>query len=143
MTNRGDDLKEDITEIKEKLAAIESLLQRLPEIQAAVSVGLSRAGDGIRNHKSGGGRMNEVYKEKVRELLNEFMKFVEGDEYEKDKEDIDIRIRQNIGAVFMITVLEAIMDDNKEEIKTSGDLKLIMGLSFSEVILSCIREGKE
>ena len=36
MTNRGDDLKEDITEIKEKLAAIESLLQRLPEIQAAV-----------------------------------------------------------------------------------------------------------
>ena len=28
--------KEDITEIKEKLAAIESLLQRLPEIQAAV-----------------------------------------------------------------------------------------------------------
>ena len=43
----------------------------------------------------------------------------------------------------MITVLEAIMDDNKEEIETSGDLKLIMGLSFSEVILSCIREGKE
>ena len=36
MTNRGDDLKEDIAEIKEKLAAIESLLQRLPEIQAAV-----------------------------------------------------------------------------------------------------------
>lgn len=36
MTNRGDDLKEDIAEIKEKLPAIESLLQRLPEIQAAV-----------------------------------------------------------------------------------------------------------
>ena len=36
MTNRGDDLKEDIAQIKEKLAAIESLLQRLPEIQAAV-----------------------------------------------------------------------------------------------------------
>lgn len=36
MTNRGDDLKEDIAEIKEKLSAIESLLQRLPEIQAAV-----------------------------------------------------------------------------------------------------------
>jgi hypothetical protein len=32
----GYDLKEDIAEIKEKLAAIESLLQRLPEIQAAV-----------------------------------------------------------------------------------------------------------
>lgn len=27
---------DDLTEIKEKLAAIESLLQRLPEIQAAV-----------------------------------------------------------------------------------------------------------
>lgn len=57
--------------------------------------------------------------------------------------DIDLRIRENISAAFMITVLEAIMDDNKEEIETSGDLKLIMGLSFSEVILSCIREGKE
>ena len=32
----GRQLKEDIAEIKEKLAAIESLLQRLPEIQAAV-----------------------------------------------------------------------------------------------------------
>lgn len=32
MTNRGDEVKEDIAEIKEKLAAIESLLQRLPEI---------------------------------------------------------------------------------------------------------------
>ena len=29
-------MKEDIAEIEEKLAAIESLLQRLPEIQAAV-----------------------------------------------------------------------------------------------------------
>jgi len=29
---------EDLTEIKEKLAAIESLLQRLPEIQAAVFI---------------------------------------------------------------------------------------------------------
>lgn len=29
-------LKEELGEIKEKLAAIESLLQRLPEIQAAV-----------------------------------------------------------------------------------------------------------
>lgn len=36
MTNRCDDLKEDIAEIKEELSAIESLLQRLPEIQAAV-----------------------------------------------------------------------------------------------------------
>ena len=40
-----------------------------------------------------------------------------------------------------VSDLEAIMDDNKEEIETSSDLKLIMGLSFSEVILSCIREG--
>lgn len=29
---------DDLTEIKEKLAAIESLLQRLPEIQAAVFI---------------------------------------------------------------------------------------------------------
>ena len=56
--------------------------------------------------------MNEVYKEKVKELLNEFMKFVEGDEHEEDEEDIGIRIRQNIGAVFMNAGILEIVDDN-------------------------------
>jgi hypothetical protein len=105
----------------------------------AVSAGLSRAGGGIRDHKSGGGRMNKDIKKEVINSLHKFMKLT-GD---NGVSDIDLRIRENISAAFMITVLEAIMDDNKEEIETSGDLKLIMGLSFSEVILSCIREGKE
>lgn len=83
--------------------------------------------------------MNEDIKKEVINSLHKFMKLT-GD---NGVSDIDLRIRENISAAFMITVLEAIMDDNKEEIETSGDLKLIMGLSFSEVILSCIREGKE
>lgn len=38
MAEHGEEVSklDDLTEIKEKLAAIESLLQRLPEIQAAV-----------------------------------------------------------------------------------------------------------
>lgn len=83
--------------------------------------------------------MNKDIKKEVINSLHKFMKLT-GD---NGVSDIDLRIRENISAAFMITVLEAIMDDNKEEIETSGDLKLIMGLSFSEVILSCIREGKE
>ena len=83
--------------------------------------------------------MNKDIKKEVINSLHKFMKLA-GD---NGVSDIDLRIRENISAAFMITVLEAIMDDNKEEIETSGDLKLIMGLSFSEVILSCIREGKE
>ena len=78
--------------------------------------------------------MNEVYKEKAKELLNEFMKFVEGDEHEEDKEDIDIRIRQNIGAVFMIAVILEIVDDNKKEILASEDHELIAELFISEGI---------
>lgn len=35
-TEGGERVDEEITEIKERLAAIESLLQRLPEVQAAV-----------------------------------------------------------------------------------------------------------
>lgn len=83
--------------------------------------------------------MNKDIKKEVINSLHKFMKLT-GD---NGVSDIDLRIRENISAAFMITVLEAIMDDNKEEIETSGNLKLIMGLSFSEVILSCIREGKE
>ena len=83
--------------------------------------------------------MNKDIKKEVINSLHKFMKLT-GD---NGVSDIDLRIRENISAAFMITVLEAIMDDNKEEIETSGDLKLIMELSFSEVILSCIREGKE
>lgn len=83
--------------------------------------------------------MNKDIKKEVINSLHKFMKLT-GD---NGVSDIDLRIRENISAAFMITVLEAIMDDNREEIETSGDLKLIMGLSFSEVILSCIREGKE
>lgn len=83
--------------------------------------------------------MNKDIKKEVINSLHKFMKLT-GD---NGVSDIDLRIRENISAAFMITVLEAIMDDNKEEIEASGDLKLIMGLSFSEVILSCIREGKE
>ena len=83
--------------------------------------------------------MNKDIKKEVINSLHKFMKLT-GD---NGVSDIDLRIRENISAAFMIAVLEAIMDDNKEEIETSGDLKLIMGLSFSEVILSCIREGKE
>jgi Fic family protein len=86
--------------------------------------------------------MNEVYKEKAKELLNEFMKFVEGDEHEEDKEDIDIRIRQNIGAVFMNAVILEIVDDNKKEILASGDSGLMAELFISEVILSKLEELK-
>lgn len=85
--------------------------------------------------------MNEVYKEKAKELLNEFVKFVEGDEYEEVKEDIDIRIRQNIGAVFMNAVILEIVDDNKKEILASKDSKLIAELFVSEGILSELVEG--
>lgn len=84
--------------------------------------------------------MNEVYKEKVKELLNEFMKFVEGDEHEEDKEDIDIRIRQNIGAVFMNAVILEIVDDNKKEILASKDSELIAELFISKGILSELEE---
>lgn len=86
--------------------------------------------------------MNEAGKEKVKELLNEFIKFVEGDEYEEDKEDIDIRIRQNIGAVFMIAVILEIVDDNKKEILVSEDNELIAELFISEGILSELEELK-
>ena len=84
--------------------------------------------------------MNEVYKEKVKELLNEFMKFIEGDKYEEDKEDIDIRIRQNIGAVFMNAVILEIVDDNKTEILASKDSELIAELFISDGILSKLEE---
>ncbi|WP_278898501.1 hypothetical protein [Roseburia hominis] len=80
--------------------------------------------------------MNEVYKEKVKELLNEFIEFAEGDEHEEDKEDIDIRIRQNIGAVFMNAAILEIVDDNKKEILSSEDNELITELFISEGILS-------
>lgn len=85
--------------------------------------------------------MNEVYKEKAKELLNEFMKFVEGDEREEDGEDIDIRIRQNIGAVFMNAVILEIVGDNKKEILSSEDHELIAELFISEGILSELVEG--
>lgn len=84
--------------------------------------------------------MNEVYKEKVTELLNEFLKFVEGDEHEEDKEDIDIRIRQNIGAAFMNAVILEIVGDNKKEILSSEDNELIAELFISEGILSELEE---
>lgn len=84
--------------------------------------------------------MNEVYKEKAKELLNEFMRFVEGDEREGDEEDIDIRIRQNIGAVFMNAVISEIVDDNKKEILASKDSELIAELFVSEGILSELEE---
>lgn len=84
--------------------------------------------------------MNEVYKEKVTELLNEFLKFVEGDEYEEDGEGIDIRIRQNIGAVFMNAAILEIVDDNKKEILASKDSELVAELFVSEGILSKLEE---
>lgn len=84
--------------------------------------------------------MNEVYKEKAKELLNEFMKFVEGDEREEDGEDIDIRIRQNIGAVFMNAVILEIVEDNKKEILALKDSELIAELFISEGILSELEE---
>ena len=84
--------------------------------------------------------VNEVYKEKVKELLNEFMKFVEGDEHEEDKEDIDIRIRQNIGAAFMNAVILEVVDDNKKEILASKDSELIAEFFVSEGILSKLEE---
>ena len=86
--------------------------------------------------------MNEVYKEKAKELLNEFMRFVEGDEYEEDEKDIDIRIRQNIGAVFMNAVILEIVGDNKKEILASEDDELIAELFISEGILSELEELK-
>ena len=86
--------------------------------------------------------MSDAYKEKAKELLNEFMKFVEGDEHEEDKEDIDIRIRQNIGAVFMNAVILEIVDDNKKEILASKDSELIAELFVSEGILSKLEELK-
>ena len=85
--------------------------------------------------------MNEAGKEKVKELLNEFIKFVEGDEYEEDKEDIDIRIRQNICAAFMTAVILEIVGDNKKEILSSEDDELIAELFISEGILSELVEG--
>lgn len=84
--------------------------------------------------------MNEVYKEKVTELLNEFMEFAEGDEYEEDKEGIDIRIRQNIGAAFMNAAILEIVDDNKKEILASKDSELIAELFISDGILSKLEE---
>lgn len=66
--------------------------------------------------------MNKDIKKEVINSLHKFIKLT-GD---NGVSDIDLRIRENISAAFMITVLEAIMDDNKEEIETSGDLKLIM-----------------
>lgn len=66
---------------------------------------------------------------------------MEGDEYEEVKEDIDIRIRQNIGAVFMNAVILEIVDDNKKEILASKDSKLIAELFVSEGILSELVEG--
>lgn len=86
--------------------------------------------------------MNEAGKEKVKELLNEFMKFVEGDEHEEDEEDIDIRIRQNIGAVFMNAAISEIVDDNKKETLASKDSELITELFVSEGILSKLEELK-
>lgn len=86
--------------------------------------------------------MNEVCKEKVKELLNEFMEFAEGDKYEEDEEDIDIRIRQNIGAVFMNAVILEIVGDNKKEILASEDDELIAELFISEGILSELEELK-
>ena len=85
-------------------------------------------------------KVNEVYKEKVKELLNEFMNFVEGDEREEDEEGIDIRIRQNIGAVFMNAAILEIVDDNKKEILASKDSELIAELFISEGILSKLEE---
>lgn len=85
--------------------------------------------------------MNEVCKEKVKELLNEFMKFVEGDGREEDKEDIDVRIRQNICAAFMNAVILEIVGDNKKEILSSEDHELIAELFISEGILSELVEG--
>lgn len=85
-------------------------------------------------------KVNEVYKEKVKELLNEFMNFAEGDEREEDEEDIDIRIRQNIGAVFMNAAILEIVDDNKKEILASKDSELIAELFISEGILSKLEE---
>jgi len=84
--------------------------------------------------------MKKSGKEKVKELLNEFMKFVEGDEYEEVKEDIDIRIRQNICAAFMNAVILEIVDDNKKEILASKDSELIAELFISEGILSELEE---
>lgn len=84
--------------------------------------------------------MNEVCKEKVKELLNEFMEFAEGDEYEEDEEDIDIRIRQNIGAVFMNAAILEIVNDNKKEILALKDSELIAELFISEGILSELEE---
>ena len=84
--------------------------------------------------------MNEAYKEKVKELLNEFMRFVEGDERGEDEEDIDIRIRQNIGAVFMNAAILEIVNDNKKEILASKDSELIAELFVSEGILSELEE---
>lgn len=84
--------------------------------------------------------MSDAYKEKAKELLNEFVKFVEGDGYEEDKEDIDIRIRQNIGAVFMNAVILEIVDDNKKEILASKDSELIAELFISNGILSELEE---
>lgn len=84
--------------------------------------------------------MNEVYKEKAKELLNEFMRFVEGDERGEDEEDIDIRIRQNIGAVFMNAAILEIVDDNKKEILASKDSELIAKLFISDGILSKLEE---
>lgn len=84
--------------------------------------------------------MNEVYKEKVKELLNEFMEFAEGDEYEEDEEDVDIRIRQNICAAFMNAVILEIVDDNKKEILASKDSELIAELFISDGILSKLEE---
>lgn len=86
--------------------------------------------------------MNEVYKEKAKELLNEFMRFVEGDERGEDEEDIDIRIRQNIGAVFMNAVILEIVDDNKKEILASKDSELIAELFVSEGILSELKRSE-
>ena len=86
--------------------------------------------------------VNEVYKEKVKELLNEFMKFVEGDEREEDGEAIDIRIRQNIGAVFMNAVILEIVEDNKKEILASKDSELIAELLISKGILSELKRSE-
>ena len=66
---------------------------------------------------------------------------MEGDEHEEDKEDIDVRIRQNIGAVFMNAVILEIVDDNKKEILASEDHELIAELFISEGILSELVEG--
>lgn len=86
--------------------------------------------------------MNEVYKEKAKELLNEFMNFVEGDERGENEEDIDIRIRQNICAAFMNAVILEIVDDNKKEILASKDSELIAELFVSEGILSELKRSE-